>query len=68
VVHSAHPRKIPGCVVLFRENSSVNERAYERNKGILYIFFFKFYIWLSSKKVNNNNMIFELVRERKLSG
>ena len=48
--HSARPQKIPGWIVLVRENTSVNKRAYRKKtienvlRGFLFVFFFKFYI------------------------
>ena len=47
---SARPRKIPGWIVLVRENTSVNKRAYRKQtieivlRGFLFVSFFKFYI------------------------
>ena len=50
---SARPRKIPGWIVLFRVNISVNKQAYRKKgieivlRGFVFVFFFKFYFWLS---------------------
>jgi len=48
--HSARPRKIPGWLVVVRENTSVNKRSFRKLtieivlRGFLFVFFFKFYI------------------------
>ena len=60
---SARPRKIPGWMVLVRENTCVNKRANGKQtieivlRGFLFVFFFKFYIGFHGfhlKKVENN--------------
>ena len=64
---SARPRKTPGWIVLVREKFSVNKRADKKInklnciKWVLFIFRFKFYIWLSrlsSKKIESNSIWF----------
>ena len=65
--HSARSQKMPGWIVPVRENFSVNKRVCRKQtteivlKGVLSVFFFKFYIWfpwLSSKKVEINSIDF----------
>ena len=65
--HSARPSKIPGWIVVVRENFSVNKRVCRKQtieivlRGFFSVFFFKFYIWLSrlsSKIVESNSFGF----------
>ena len=77
LAHSAHPRKIPGWIVVVRENFPVYKRAYGRYKIELYqcvLVYFLFqilhltltaFILKSPKKFN---MIFKLERRIKFSG
>ena len=67
-LYSARPPKIPGWIVVVHESFSVNKRVSEKInngnciKGVLSVFFFKFYIWLSRlKKLKLIQLIFELV-------
>ena len=67
--NGAHPRKIPGWIVVVRENFFFSKRASRNHKieivlsGFLAVFFFKFYIWLSFRIRKA-----ELASERKCSG
>ena len=73
--HSACLIKIPRWIALVHENVSVNKSASRKQiteiifSGLLSVFFFKFYIWLSqllSKTVQTDLVrIFELAHGRK---
>ena len=65
--HSARSRKIPGWIVIVRENFTVNKGVCRTLtieivlRGLCLFSFFRFYIWLSrlsSQKVENNSIDF----------